>query len=149
MPFAEPMSLTRISPLILLISAWRPDIELSLTAMSHWSERPIVTVIARIGYAFSTPLGPLTMKFAETPSRSAGLIISVFGVPSSPMMPPRNGRRCARPEERRAYGEAPVRSRIEGGWAILLLAGLVHLLRVGAGLRLVLRRRSRSRVLSL
>ena len=43
------MSLTRISPLILLISAWRPDIELSLTAMSHWSERPTVTVIARIG----------------------------------------------------------------------------------------------------
>ena len=49
MPFAEPMSLTRISPLILLISAWRPDIEVSFTAMSHWSERPIVTVIARMG----------------------------------------------------------------------------------------------------
>src|SRR5438067_7463089 len=51
--------------------------------MSHWSERPIVTVSWRIGYAFSTPDGALTMKFAETPSRSAGLIISVFGAASS------------------------------------------------------------------
>src|SRR2546422_2829991 len=29
------------------------------------------------------------MKFADTPSRSAGLIISVFGVASSPMVPSR------------------------------------------------------------
>ena len=35
MPFADPRSFTRISPLILLISAWRPDIEPSLTEMSH------------------------------------------------------------------------------------------------------------------
>jgi hypothetical protein len=41
--------------------------------------------IWRIGYDFSTPDGPLTMKFADTPSRRAGLIISVFGLPSSPM----------------------------------------------------------------
>src|ERR1700682_1373828 len=39
----------------------------------------------RIGYAFSIPFGPLTMKLAETPSSNAGLIISVFGGPSSPM----------------------------------------------------------------
>src|SRR5437899_10003195 len=86
MPLAEPRSFTRISPLILLISACLPDIELSLTAISHWSERPMVTVMDRIGNAFSTPLGPFTMKFADTPSRSAGLIISVFGGPSSPMI---------------------------------------------------------------
>src|SRR5438309_2241826 len=49
MPLAEPMSLTRISPLTLLISACLPDIELSLTAMSHWSERPMVTDMDRIG----------------------------------------------------------------------------------------------------
>src|SRR5436853_50464 len=72
-PLAEPRSFTRISPLILLISACFPDIELSLTAISHWSDRPMVTVIDRIGKAFSTPLGPLTMKLADTPSRSAGL----------------------------------------------------------------------------
>src|SRR5205823_6294994 len=46
--------------------------------MSHWSERPIVTVSWRIGYAFSTPDGALMIKFPETPSRSAGLIISAF-----------------------------------------------------------------------
>src|SRR2546423_10488274 len=45
----------------------------------------MVTASCRIGYDFSTPDGPLTMKLAETPSRSAGLIISVFGVASSPM----------------------------------------------------------------
>src|SRR5229473_3936479 len=45
----------------------------------------MVTASCRIGYDFSTPEGPLTMKLAETPSRSAGLIISVFGVASSPM----------------------------------------------------------------
>src|SRR5205823_12074188 len=86
MPLAEPRSLTRISPLILLISACLPDIELSLTEISQASERPMTTVIDRIGKAFSTPLGPFTMKFADTPSRRAGLIISVFGGPSSPMI---------------------------------------------------------------
>src|SRR5712675_428218 len=45
----------------------------------------MVTASCRIGYDFSTPEGPLTMKLAETPSSSAGLIISVFGVASSPM----------------------------------------------------------------
>src|SRR6267143_1717141 len=45
----------------------------------------MVTASCRIGYDFSTPDGPLTMKLAETPSRRAGLIISVFGVASSPM----------------------------------------------------------------
>src|SRR6266481_9527315 len=45
----------------------------------------MVMASCRIGYDFSTPEGPLTMKLAETPSRSAGLIISVFGVASSPM----------------------------------------------------------------
>src|SRR3954463_16386488 len=39
-----------------------------------------------MGYAFSIPFGPFTMKLAETPSSRAGLIISVFGVPSSPML---------------------------------------------------------------
>ena len=78
--------MTRISPLILLISACLPDIELSLTAISHASDRPMITVMDRIGNAFSTPFGPFTMKLADTPSRSAGLIISVFGGPSSPMI---------------------------------------------------------------
>src|SRR5260221_981216 len=86
MPLAEPRSLTRISPLILLISACLPDIELSLTEISQESERPMATVMDRIGNAFSTPFGPFTMKLADTPSRSAGLIISVFGGPSSPMI---------------------------------------------------------------
>src|SRR5258705_12550590 len=79
------------------------------------------------------------MKLADTPSRSAGLIISVFGVPS-PMTPPSNGPSCASPEEARAYGGAPVRSRIERGWTEPPLLALVHLLRVAAGLRLALLR---------
>src|SRR5258706_9468123 len=45
----------------------------------------MVTASCRIGYDRSTPDGPLTMKLADTPSRRAGLIISVFGVASSPM----------------------------------------------------------------
>src|SRR6267143_827168 len=45
----------------------------------------MVTDSCRIGYDRSSPDGPLTMKLADTPSRRAGLIISVFGVASSPM----------------------------------------------------------------
>src|SRR2546425_10647030 len=62
----------------------------------------MVTASCRIGYDFSTPDGPLTMKLAETPSRSAGLIISVFGVASSPMasLPP-----AFFPARREAMGE--------------------------------------------
>src|SRR6266850_3623897 len=102
----------------------------------------MVTVTARIGYAFSRPLGPLTMKLAETPSRSAGLIISVFGVPSSPMTPSQLGLLNEPGRGARGYGGAPVRSRsgrtrrerrAEGA---ALLASLVHLLRIGAGLPL-------------
>src|SRR5882724_12393679 len=80
------------------------------------------------------------MKLADTPSRSAGLIISVFGVPSSPMTPPSNGPAARARKRARAYGGAPVRSRIERGWTLAPLLALVHLLRVGTGLGLVLLR---------
>src|SRR5438105_1623834 len=69
-----------MSPFALLISACRPDIDESLTEMSHWSDRPMVSAIFCIGYDFSRPEGALTMKFALTPSSSAGSIISVFGL---------------------------------------------------------------------
>src|SRR5258706_936178 len=45
----------------------------------------MVTASFRIGYVRYTTDGPLTMKLADAPSRRAGLIISVFGVASSPM----------------------------------------------------------------
>src|SRR5437879_11133395 len=108
------------------------------------------------------------MKFADTPSGSAGLIISVFGVASSPMVPSRTAHGARAWKRARAYGGAPVRSRIERGWTrlkprpkrwvamrrmpplaagrIALLAGLVHLLRFPAALRL--RGLSRGRLLA-
>src|SRR5438045_773596 len=72
------------------------------------------------------------MKFADTPSRSAGLIISVFGVASSPMVPSRtaHGRGRERTGERR-FGQGS-----SGVGPLLLLGRLVHLLRFRAALRL-------------
>src|SRR5712691_994829 len=77
----------------------------------------MVTASCRIGYDFSTPDGPLTMKLAETPSRSAGLIISVFGVASSPSasLPARKTRRLGgAPSVRGRAGSVKERPR-EGG----------------------------------
>src|SRR2546423_9397841 len=70
----------------------------------------MVTASCRIGYDFSTPDGPLTMKLAETPSRRAGLIISVFGVASSPMAS-LLARKTGGLEGRQAYEGGQARSR--------------------------------------
>src|SRR3954469_6585069 len=90
----------------------------------------MVTASCRIGYDFSTPDGPLTMKLAETPSRRAGLIISVFGVASSPMdsllaqlgggasVRGRGGRVKERTNRRRASrGDGELRGSTAGGRA--------------------------------
>src|SRR5438132_6192084 len=117
----------------------------------------MVTASCRIGYDFSTPDGPLTMKLAETPSRSAGLIISVFGVPSSPIDAPRNTAAAARArksakrtgERRFGQGSRALTAAARFGRTRRLLPALVHLLRIGAGLRLALRRGRLLRVLRL
>src|SRR5713101_6163738 len=112
----------------------------------------MVTASCRIGYDFSTPDGPLTMKLAETPSRSAGLIISVFGVASSPMaslLARKNRRLEGAPSVRGRAGSVKERPR-EGSLAELLLRRLLlHrrlrawiALRAGLGIGLPLRRRS-------
>src|SRR2546421_10805326 len=70
----------------------------------------MVTASCRIGYDFSSPDGPLTMKLAEAPSRRAGLIISVFGVASSPMAS-LLARKTGGLEGRQAYEGGQARSR--------------------------------------
>src|ERR1700704_4954210 len=113
----------------------------------------MVTASCRIGYDFSTPEGPFTMKLAETPSRRAGLIISVFGVASSPMdsllaqlgggasVRGRGGRVKERTIRRRGErsdvdGELRPRRRGSTGWSrsrLLGLGRLSFLLRRGLG----------------
>src|SRR2546425_2541891 len=83
----------------------------------------MVTASCRIGYDFSTPDGPLTMKLAETPSRRAGLIISVFGVASSPMAS-LLARKTGGLEERQAYEGGQVRSRSDCRASSIETAGL-------------------------
>ena len=50
---------------------------------SQWSDLPMRKRSWRIGKVFTAPDGSLTMKFAPIPSRSAGSIISVFGLVES------------------------------------------------------------------
>src|SRR5438132_6977282 len=69
-----------MSPSVLLISACCPDTDESAIGRSQWSDRPMTNRSCRIGKVFTAPDGSLTMKFAPIPSRSAGSIISVFGL---------------------------------------------------------------------